>query len=146
MQFSRTNMIPNQKQQIQNIPPNSNTSVRQQEHRARQETTRQQPILPVIRQRYRTYSEIERDHKYWKAFGFPEYMDEVYSDTLLEAYEWEQIYPKERWEQEQLNEFQGFAAIEQLHLMEGEIQQQNQINEAKEMPEEEQEETNQQLI
>ena len=85
------------------------------------------------------------DHDYWESLGFPDYMDEIYDDPLIEAYEWEKIGPKERWEHEQLNEFEGFAALEQLLLMQDEMEQENQINTMMKIVEEDekQEEVNQ---
>jgi hypothetical protein len=73
-------------------------------------------------------------------------MDESYNDPLLEAYEWEKLDPKDRSEQEQLKELEGFAALEQLALMQDEIEQQNQINAVEKMLEEEQEQTNQEQL
>ena len=34
-------------------------------------------------------------------------MDEVLSAVLMDAYVWEMMSPKERWEQEQLEELEG---------------------------------------
>ena len=39
--------------------------------------------------------------------SFDESMDEVLSAMLMDAYVWEMMSPKERWEQEQLKELEG---------------------------------------
>jgi len=70
-------------------------------------------------------------------------MDESFNDTLFDAYEWDKMDPKERCEQEQVNEFEGFAALEQLLLMQDKIEQQNEINTSEKILKEEEEETNQ---
>jgi len=46
---------------------------------------------------------------------------------LLEAYDWETMDPKHRWEQEQLNDFEGFVVLEQLSLIHNELEQIHQV-------------------
>ena len=41
-------------------------------------------------------------------------MDSPRDEILLEVYKLERIYPRERWEQEQLYEIEGFVVLEQL--------------------------------
>jgi hypothetical protein len=48
--------------------------------------------------------------------SFDEWMDEIGLDQLLAEYDLEKINSKERWEQEQLNELEGFVVLEQLAL------------------------------
>jgi hypothetical protein len=80
---------------------------RKQHHKQqRQQTSKPEPILEIKQQRHRTHAKIDREHQYWESVGFPEYMDEADVNPLLEVYEWEKMDPKERWEQEQLNEFE----------------------------------------
>ena len=52
-------------------------------------------------------------------------MDWSFNDSVYESYELERLEPRERWEQEQLNELEGFAVLEQLRLMEHGIEEQN---------------------
>jgi hypothetical protein len=155
MLFVQGKLIPNRqkqnpvKAQRKNVSARPQTTqagrrkVKQNHKQQRQRTFSPIPILEIKRQRHRTYSEIDREHAYWESVGFPEYMDEWFNDTLFDAYEWDKMDPKERWEQEQLNEFEGFAALEQLLLMQDEIEQQNEINTSEKIPKEEEEETNQ---
>ncbi|CAF1282092.1 unnamed protein product [Rotaria sordida] len=91
-------------------------------------------------------SNVKDYHDYWESLGFPEYMDEAYNDLLLEAYEWEKMHPKERWEQKQLNKFEKLAALQQLPLIQHEIKQQRQIDEVVKMLEEEQAQQNREQL
>jgi hypothetical protein len=155
MLFVQRKLIPNRQQQYHDKGQQKKVNVRSKITRAgnrqrkqhhkhqRQRKSSPEPILEIKQQRYRTYSEIDREHAYWESVGFPEYMDEWFNDTLFDAYEWDKMDPKERWEQEQLNEFEGFAALEQLLLMQDEIEQQNKINASEKILKEEEEETNQ---
>ncbi len=83
---------------------------------------RHEPEQQPRRQRSRTWSEFDREQEYWWSIGFPEYMEENLT-PLLEAYEWEKMDPKIRWEQEQLNELEGFVVLEQLALIDDENEQ-----------------------
>ena len=102
----------------------------------------QQRVLPPRHERSRTWSENEYEYRHWARLGYPEYLEE-FDDELLKEYVSEKTDPRERWEQEQLGEFEGFAALEQLLLMQDEIEQDQQIKTTKKMLEEEQEEVNQ---
>ncbi|CAF1502281.1 unnamed protein product [Adineta steineri] len=64
-------------------------------------------------------------------------MDEIHNEPLLEEYMWEKMDPKERWEQEQINDLEGFAALEQLILMQDELEQSEQIVRIQRLKEEE---------
>ena len=64
----------------------------------------------------------------------------------MEAYEWETMDPKQRWKQEQLNEFEGFAALEQFAFIQDELEQQRQTDEVANMLQEQQEQQNQEQL
>ncbi len=49
-------------------------------------------------------------------------MDEMYNEPLLRAYALAKIDAKGRWEQDQLNELEGFAVLEQLTLIQNETE------------------------
>jgi hypothetical protein len=59
---------------------------------------------------------------------------------LLEAYAWDKMDPKERWEQEQLNELQLIIFPEQLSLTQSEIEQSHPIKTLETYHEQEEEE------
>ena len=72
-------------------------------------------------------------------------------ESRLEAYALEKIDSKERWEQEQINELEGFVVLEPLALMQDEIEQLKQIDTIQTMEEEilqerQQERNNEELI
>ncbi len=69
-------------------------------------------------------------------------MDEVYIEPLLHEYDWEKMNPKERWEQDQLKELEGFIVLEQLQLIQDEIEQLHQIDAVQKLTEEAQQHRN----
>ena len=89
--------------------------------------------------------EYEWDYDNWERLGYPEYMEEN-NDEHLEAYNLEKMDPKERWEQGQLNEFEGFAALEQLFFTQDVIEQEISIKALEEIFEEEREEISQEQL
>jgi hypothetical protein len=173
VQLNTTNMIPSPRQVIVNVPLHNNTTTRHEGRRIRRQRRRQRreeqqrieqelrrerreyqrwqqqqqqpPILQPIPQRSRTQSEIEEERHYLESRGYPEYM-EVFENKLLEEYDLEKMDPKERWEQEQLNEFEGFAVLEQLLLIQDQIEQDNEIKDMEEMLEQKQDQTNQEQL
>ena len=48
-------------------------------------------------------------------------MDHILQEQLLEAYDQEKIDRKNQWDQEQLNEWEGFIVLEQLASIQAEI-------------------------
>ena len=80
--------------------------------------------------------EYEWDYDNWERLGYPGYMEEN-NDEHLEAYNIEKMDPKERWEQEQLNEFEDLIAFEQLLHTQDEIEQEISIKALEEMLEKE---------
>ena len=78
---------------------------------------------------------------------FEEPMEETFKQGLLEAYDLETMDPKERWEQEQIYELEGFAVLEQLAQIQDETEQQNSIDAGQQFIEEErQRRNNEELI
>jgi hypothetical protein len=49
----------------------------------------------------------------------------------LAAYETENMHPKDRWEQEQIEEFEGFVVLEQLQLIYDEVEQLHDIDQTR---------------
>ncbi|CAF1526384.1 unnamed protein product [Adineta steineri] len=88
----------------------------------------------------RRQQENYRDRILYPSDPMEEPMDEMYSEPLLEAYMCDRMNPKERWEQEQINELEGFAVLEhleQLALMQHELEQLQQIDHIERLQEEE---------
>ncbi len=169
IQFTAANMIPSQISLIPHVPETSNIKIRQEGRRGRRQHRRQrrreqreaaqrrrrrqrrptelqlqqrhEPEQQPRRQRSRTWSEIDREQEYWWSIGFPEYMEENLT-PLLEAYEWEKMDPKIRWEQEQLNELEGFIVSEKLALIDDENEQTRQIELFEKSQEKEQQQRN----
>ncbi len=61
---------------------------------------------------------------------------------LLEAYDREKTHPKIRWEQEQINDLEGFVVLEQLALVQDENEQLHQIELLQQSQEKEQQKRN----
>ena len=55
-------------------------------------------------------------------------MDSRGGEILLKAYNLERIDPRERWEQEQLYEIEGFAVLKHLQLMHDQTEQEEKID------------------
>ena len=72
---------------------------------------RQEPEPLQVRLSSRTWSEMDRDREYWYSKGFEDDMED-YNTPLLEAYDWEKIDPKQRWEEEQLNDFERSVLLD----------------------------------
>jgi hypothetical protein len=170
VQFSTINMIPNQTELIHNIQEHNTLTRRQQNRRRRRQRQRQrrrqhreeqqrrqrqrqqqqqqqqQPQQQARSQQFRGWFEQEWDHDNWEHLGFPEFMEENMT-PILEAYDWEKMDPKDRSEQQQLNELEQFMAQEQLALIEEEIEQLHQTEVVQKLQEEEQQQRdNEQLI
>ena len=56
---------------------------------------------------------MSREREYWYWVGFKEYLEENIT-PVLEEYDWRKMDPMARWEQAQINEFEGFILLEQL--------------------------------
>ncbi|CAF1459906.1 unnamed protein product [Adineta steineri] len=153
LQFNEINMIPSQMPAISNTLEHSNVTQRRESRRTRrqrrrqrwreqQELLRQEQSQEEEQQQQRYYQQQnlqrrQRQHEWYyerrrrrrssyfseHLDSFEEPMDELYKWPLLEAYEWEKMDPNERWEQEQINELEGFAALEQLILIQDELEQ-----------------------
>ena len=76
--------------------------------------------------------EEEREHEEYlrsRSPTFDELVEETIQEQLLDVYEWEKMTPKDRWEQEQIQEMEGIAALEQIALVQDEMEQLQQIDE-----------------
>jgi hypothetical protein len=163
IQFNTTNMIPSQTQLMHNVSQHYSVTRRQQARRRRRQRQRQrrreqrqeqqprsqqnqQPRQQTRGQRSRGWFEIEWDHDNWEYLGYPEYMEEN-TTPLLEAYDWEKMDPKDRWEQEHLIELENILVQEQSSLIQDELEQLQQIEAVQNLPEEEEQQQNdEQLI
>lgn len=127
-------MIPSQIPLIRPVSEHTNLSRRQigrrrrRQRQRRQQQRQQRPIelqsqyrQQPRRQRFRLWFEDEWDHDNWGRLGYPEYIEEN-TTPLLEVYDWEKMDPRIRWEQEQLNELEGFVVLEQLAQIQDEIE------------------------
>ena len=118
---------------------------RAQEQREHRPVETQQQQQNPLRSQWSTL--WYRSRRRWPPSYEREYSDDTeddpFTEALLEAYDWDKLDPKERWEQEQMNEFEGFAALEQLLLMQDQLEQQNQIDAVVQIQREEQDDTNQ---
>ncbi|CAF1294403.1 unnamed protein product [Adineta steineri] len=80
------------------------------------------------------------DNELYPSDHMEEPMDEMYNDPLLEAYVWETMNPKERWEQEQINELEKTHVVdpfEQITIMQDELEQLQQIDHIQRLKEQE---------
>ena len=104
---------------------------RRAEQRRQQQGERPRNHEPVVQWTWQptiqifNYEWTEEDYEH---FNYPDYMDRSFNDSVYESYELERLEPRERWEQEQLNELEGFAVLEQLLLMEHDIEEQNRMS------------------
>ncbi|CAF1021345.1 unnamed protein product [Adineta steineri] len=121
----------NTPQRLQSINYLERTSQRQQE--------RYSGWLERLIQR-----DLERGHyldpRFYPSDHMEEPMDEMYNDPLIEAYLWETMDPKERWEQEQINELEKNHVVdpfEQLTIMQDELEQLQQIDHIQRLKEQE---------
>ncbi|CAF1585179.1 unnamed protein product [Adineta steineri] len=163
LSFNMTNMIPSQIPMITNTAEHNNLSQRREARRRRRQRNRQprQEQRETLRQqqrheRYQRWQERlrqwkrerdqrrqrenDRDRILYPSDLMEEPMDEMYSEPLLEAYMWDKMNPNERWEQEQINELEGFAVLEhleQLALMQVELEQLQQIDHIERLQKEE---------
>ncbi|CAF1459874.1 unnamed protein product [Adineta steineri] len=135
-------MVPSQMPAISNTSEHDNLTERREVRRRReQRELLQQEQLQ--QQQHQWYHEPRRRH--YSNFSerldsFEESMDELDKEPLLEAYMWEKMDPKERWEQEQINELEKTHVIdpfEQLIFMQDELEQSEQIDRLQRLQEEE---------
>ncbi|CAF1284684.1 unnamed protein product [Adineta steineri] len=164
LQFNEINMIPSQIPMLPNPSEHDNLTQRQetrrrrrqrqrQRRRERQELLRQERLQQQQQQRHhrqRNRQRRQQQHQWlyesrrghYNDFSehpnpFEEPMDVIYNEPFLEAYMWGRMDPMERWEQEQINDLEGFAALEQLILMQDELEQSEQIDRIQRLKEEE---------
>ncbi|CAF1390282.1 unnamed protein product [Adineta steineri] len=118
----------------------SRSSQRQQERYQRWQERSLQWEREENRQPQRRQRPNYDDRILYPSDPMEEPMDEIYNEPLLEAYMWEKLDPEERWEQEQINELEGFAVLEhleQLALIQDELEQLQQIDHIERLQEEE---------
>jgi hypothetical protein len=169
--LTTANMIPSQNYPIVNLQQNNNTTRRQQSRRRRRQRQRQRRRehqgTVTSQQRFQRQQANDRafnrwldnQHEYYQRRidryndmweyedPFEEPMEETFKQRLLEAYDLETMDPKERWEQEQVYELEGFAVLEQLAQIHDETEQQNRIDaEQQFIKEEKQRRNNEELI
>jgi hypothetical protein len=89
------------------------------------------------RDRERREEEDYEDYLASRSPTFDENVEETIQEQLLDVYEWEKLTPKTRWEQEELQELEGIAALEQLALVQDHVEQLQHINELERSDEEE---------
>ncbi len=81
---------------------------------------------------------MSREQQYWLSLGYEDYLEKNIT-PIVGAYDWEKMDPKAKQKQEQINQFEGFAVLEQLALIQDEIKQLRQIEAVQELLEEEKE-------
>jgi hypothetical protein len=86
------------------------------------------------------------DHDNWKYLGFPEDMDEIYIEPLLDVYDWQKMDPKAWWEQQQMMELEEFIVQEQITLDQDDLEQLQQIEAVQQVQEEEQRQQNEEQL
>ena len=117
------------------------SSQRQRERIARQH----QYSRPRTERSWSSFEERQQ-RDYWPSLDFPDSMDEEFNKELFEAYLRDKMNPQERWEQEQLNELEGFAALEHLIMLQDDNEQETQIHAVQQLLQEEEEEQNQEQL
>jgi hypothetical protein len=117
-------MFPAQQPLIPNAKQRESVSRRQQGRASRRQRSKRQrqqpselklqkqhkPEAPRRRLPSRTWSDMDREREYWYFHGFEDYMEEK-TTPILEAYDWEKMDAKYRWELEQLNAYEGFVVL-----------------------------------
>ena len=99
---------------------------RREEERRQQQGERlgiHQSVVQETRQPTIQMFAYEWTEEDYERFNYPDYMDWSFDNSVYESYELERLESRERWEQQQLNELEGFAMLEQLLVMEHEIRE-----------------------
>ena len=110
--------------------------MREQEEQRRQQAHQQE----FVRQQLLTQPHLY-DNSYEQK-QTDEFLHQDIKERLLETYDSEKTHTKQRWEQEQLDQLEGFALLEQLTLIQDEIEQTNQIEATQRLNEDENNERN----
>jgi hypothetical protein len=160
--FNPTNTIPSQILSVPHHSQQQNLTTRQIGQRRRRQRRRQrrreereareaEATLPtnfqIPQQRRATYipdqtwAEMECEDTYWMSVGYQEYLEEQLT-PVLESYDWEKLDPKARWEQEEINELEGFVVLEQISLIQDQIEQSQQLRLLEYFEDEEQQQSN----
>ncbi|CAF1203530.1 unnamed protein product [Adineta steineri] len=80
------------------------------------------------------------NNELYRSDPLEEPIDKIYNEPLLGAYTWKMMDPKERWEQEQINEIEKIHVVdpsEQLTFIQDELEQLHQIDHIERLKEEE---------
>ncbi|CAF3070781.1 unnamed protein product [Rotaria sp. Silwood2] len=101
------------RQQLERNHTYSQHHQRQEEQRQRQQERRQPTSIITVRQIFRSHSDIEHEHEYYLSLSFPEELDDIDPDELLELLELENMNPVERETQQQLKQYE--QSIQQQH-------------------------------
>ncbi|CAF3277503.1 unnamed protein product [Rotaria sp. Silwood2] len=134
IQLNQTNMIPSQNRLI---------SHHEQQHiRIGSQEARQRRHQRQRRRRRERRAAPRRKQNQAAAAAAASTTTRTATRRLLEDYEFETIDTRQRWEQEQVNELEGFAVLEQLALIQDEIEQSHQIDTVQQLQEDEQQERN----
>jgi hypothetical protein len=116
----------------------------QQQQRPQEQRQEQQP--QPRRERSTGWFEKEWNHDNWEYLGFPEDMDEISIEPLLDVYDWEKMNPKDRWGQQQMLEIEEFIVQEQIALEQDDIEQLQQIEAVQLLQEEQQRQRNEEQL
>jgi hypothetical protein len=129
----------NTTRQVQTVALQINPTTRQLARR-RQRQRQRHHWIPISPPRHRVPTDNtlgnwaqRRPHgTFWNTREWENVMDQPMDSSgdemLLEAYNLERIDPRDRLEQEQLYELEGFAVLEHLQLMHDQIEQQEKID------------------
>ncbi|CAF1344572.1 unnamed protein product [Adineta steineri] len=123
IEFTRTNVIPNQLPFISHVLDQNNIIRRQHARRSQ--------LYHPSRQHHRQQEYTRRNNKRRSQFCSERYPPNDYSKDMS---------INDEWEQEQINELETFAALEQLLLIQDEIEQQENIDIVEKIHEQEQHE------
>ncbi|CAF0901538.1 unnamed protein product [Didymodactylos carnosus] len=158
LEVATTTIEVNTTRPVQNVAPRNNPTTRQlarrRQRRRQRQRDRQQDMIHQQRQRERQrwtprspprdrpHTNYTRGHwrqgRLQETFGnssanhdpIRESIDSPTDDMLLDSYMYnlETIDPRNRWEQEQLYEFEGFVVLEHLQFLSDQTEQQENIN------------------
>jgi hypothetical protein len=139
--LNTTNMIPSQVPTVAEVL-RAQFLRRRREARRQQRRRRAQRYREILNDReYRWYDRYEeRNQQRREEQAHAEYLEsrsptsdenveKTIQEQLLDVYEWETMMPNDRWEQEQIQDMEGIAALEQMALVQDEMEQLQQIDE-----------------
>jgi hypothetical protein len=149
-------MIPSQMQLIHNVPKHDTVTTRQ--HKVEEDDANNNANEDKNSEKNNSdnkdndassngnHKNNNNDHDNWKYLGFPEDMDEIYIEPLLDVYDWQKMDPKAWWEQQQMMELEEFIVQEQITLDQDDLEQLQQIEAVQQVQEEEQRQQNEEQL